>query len=257
MPLEIVGRFLPSIARCPARLARKARFLCTGCAHAALIGAFHKHRPGLLEAYPKDRAKASGPWPSIRSWTNAAICAAALEAIDAEPLLRYRATGGCVGEEAALEYQTWESQLDLPDPEAWIYKATAARTGGSPLALGIPPRCDQVMAVLGALVDRVKNYDTGTNGKPRAAAELLHPKVDPARELLAKVKYAVGCTSGFGDFTYRKPNRRQPSGGALLPAHVKPIPRVTGRKKGTGTFCRNGPSGASHKTCLSPFSAWA
>jgi hypothetical protein len=38
-------------------------------------------------------------------------------------------------------------------------------------------------------------------GLARAAAELLHPKVDPARELLAKVKYAVGCTSGFGDFT--------------------------------------------------------
>ena len=64
-------------------------------------------------------------------------------------------------------------------------------------------------------------------GLARAAAELLHPKVDPARELLAKVKYAVGCTSGFGDFTYRKPNRRQPQGGALLPAHVRPIPRVT------------------------------
>ena len=28
-------------------------------------------------------------------------------------------------------------------------------------------------------------------------------------------------------YTYRKPNRRQPAGGALLPAHVKPIPRVT------------------------------
>ena len=50
---------------------------------------------------------------------------------------------------------------------------------------------------------------------------------NPARELLAKVKYAVGCTSGFGDFTYRKPNRRQPQGGALLPAHVKPILVVT------------------------------
>ena len=62
---------------------------------------------------------------------------------------------------------------------------------------------------------------------PEQAADLLHPKVDPARELLAKVKYAVGCTSGFGDFTYRKPNRRQPHGGALLPAHVKPMPRVT------------------------------
>jgi predicted metal-dependent peptidase len=64
-------------------------------------------------------------------------------------------------------------------------------------------------------------------GLARQAAELLHPKVDPARELLAKVKYAVGCTSGFGEFTYRKLNRRQPVGGAMLPAHVKPIPRVT------------------------------
>ena len=64
-------------------------------------------------------------------------------------------------------------------------------------------------------------------GLAREASNLLHPKVDPARELLAKVKYAVACTSGFGDFTYRKPNRRQPQGGALLPAHVKPVPRVT------------------------------
>jgi hypothetical protein len=166
----------------------------------ALIGAFHKHRPGLLEAYPKDRAKTSGPWPSIRSWTNGAVCAAALEAIDAEPLLRYRAIAGCVGEEASLEYQTWESQLDLPDPEAWLYKATAARTGGSPLALDVPPRCDQVMAVLGALVDRVKNYDTGTNGKPTEArwlaaldcfAEVAKTWLEPAIAAAAGLYFCV------------------------------------------------------------------
>src|SRR4051794_12180798 len=29
---------------------------------------------------------------------------------------------------------------------------------------------------------------------------------------------------------------------------------LRGSKKGTGTFCRNGPKGASHKRCLSPFS---
>ena len=135
----------------------------------ALVGAFHKHKPGLLEAYPKDRAKASGPWPSIRSWTNAAICAAALEAIDAEPLLRYCAVAGCVGDEAALEFQTWEQSLDLPDPEEWILKAKLSRAMPQvPLGpeLHIPPRCDQIMAVLGALVDRVKNYQLGTDGKP-------------------------------------------------------------------------------------------
>ena len=96
-----------------------------------MVGAFHKHKPGLLEAYPKERAKASGPWPSIRSWTNAAICAAALEAIDAEPLLRYRAIAGCVGEEAALEFQTG-SKLDLPDPEEWLLQGELSRAS---------PRC--------------------------------------------------------------------------------------------------------------------
>jgi hypothetical protein len=135
----------------------------------SLIAAFHEHKPGLLEAYPKDRAKASGPWPSVRSWTNAAICAAALEAIDAEPLIRYQAISGCVGEEAMLEFQYWESKLDLPDPEEWILKATLSRAMPQvPLGpeLNVPPRSDQVMAVLGALTDRVKNYDLADNGKP-------------------------------------------------------------------------------------------
>ena len=132
----------------------------------SMIAAFHEHKPGLLEAYPKERAKASGPWPSIRSWTNAAICAAALEAIDAEPLLRYQAIAGCVGEEATLEFQDWESKLDLPSPEDWIAKAISARAAGAPLVLDIPPRSDQVMAVLGALTDRAKNYQLGASGKP-------------------------------------------------------------------------------------------
>ncbi len=80
-----------------------------------------------------------------------------------------------------------------------------------------------------AIEEHEKQHGKGSvpSGLAREATNLLHPKVDPARELLAKVKYAVACTSGFGDFTYRRPNRRQPQGGALLPAHVKPVPRVT------------------------------
>jgi len=132
----------------------------------AMVAAFHKHKPGLLEAYPKERAKASGAWPSMRSWTNGAICAAAMEAIDAEPLLRYRAIAACVGEEAGLEYQNWEVNLDLPDPEVWLAQSMQCRQNGATLTLDIPPRCDQVMAVLGALVDRVKNHQLGPDGKP-------------------------------------------------------------------------------------------
>jgi hypothetical protein len=89
-----------------------------------------------------------------------------MEAIDAEPLLRYRAFAGCVGEEAALEFQTWEQSLDLPDPEVWLSQAETARAAVTALALDVPPRCDQVMAALAALVDRVKNHNLGPNGKP-------------------------------------------------------------------------------------------
>ncbi len=88
--------------------------------YSALVAAFHKHLPGRLEKYPSERSKVSGPWPSIRSWTNGAICMAALAAIDAETTLRYRALAGCVGDDVALEYQSWESNLDLPDPEGWL-----------------------------------------------------------------------------------------------------------------------------------------
>jgi hypothetical protein len=131
-----------------------------------LVAAFHKHKPGLLEAYPKERARVSGPWPSMRSWTNASIAMAALDAIDAEPVLRYRALAGCVGEEAALEYQTWETKLDLPDPEVWLAHAEKVRAGTVPMDLDVPQRCDQIMAVLTGLVDRVKNHSLADDGKP-------------------------------------------------------------------------------------------
>jgi hypothetical protein len=183
----------------------------------ALIAAFHKRKPGLLQAYPKERAKASGAWPSMRSWTNAAICAAAMEAIDAEPLLRYRAIAGCVGEEAALEYQTWEQNLDLPDPEDWLGKAADCRKkgpSGGALALDIPPRCDQVMAALAAVVDRVKNYELAPNGKPTEARWLaavdcfdavakqwLEPAIAAAAGLYFVVPHASVLVKAPADFS--------------------------------------------------------
>jgi hypothetical protein len=182
-----------------------------------LVAAFHKHKPGLLQAYPKERAKASGAWPSMRSWTNAAICAAALEAIDAEPLLRYRAIAGCVGEEAALEFQTWEQNLDLPDPEDWLGKAADCRKkgpSGGALALDIPPRCDQVMAALAAVVDRVKNHALEPNGKPsevrwlaavdcfaEVAKQWIEPAIAAAGPLYFVVPHASVLVKAPADFS--------------------------------------------------------
>lgn len=60
----------------------------------------------------------------------------------------------------------------------------------------------------------------------RMVEEILRPKTDPAREILAKVKFAIAAAAGRGDYTWRRHSRRQPPGGLRLPAHVRPIPRV-------------------------------
>jgi predicted metal-dependent peptidase len=80
-----------------------------------------------------------------------------------------------------------------------------------------------------AIEEQIHSRGKGSvaNALAKQAGELLHPVVDPTRELASRVKYAVDCISGFGGWSYRKPNRRQPAVGALLPAHTKPIPRVT------------------------------
>lgn len=61
----------------------------------------------------------------------------------------------------------------------------------------------------------------------RMAQEILRPKTDPVRELLAKVKFAVNSTHGHGDYTWKKISRRNPNGAVRLPAHIRPVPRVT------------------------------
>lgn len=60
----------------------------------------------------------------------------------------------------------------------------------------------------------------------RFAREILEPEVDPTKELAAKCKHAVTCTTGFGDHTYQRPHRRTQSVGVILPSHIKPLPRV-------------------------------
>ena len=168
------------------------------------------------------RAKAGGPWPSPRSITSACICATAVEAISADVALRYQAISGCVGDDLAHEFRQWEQALDLPDPEAVLAKAMAAIGAGRPVEDGfLPGRADQVLAFLGTLADRVLRHGN-TRQRWEAGMEIL----GLVWKLESKVRFAVSATFGYGDFTYRKPSRRQPPGGALLPRHQRPIPRV-------------------------------
>lgn len=81
-------------------------------------------------------------------------------------------------------------------------------------------------AVAKTMDEHHKNRGTLPAHLQRMVEEILRPKVDPVRELLAKVKFAVNAVPGFGNYTWKKLNRRQASGEVRMPAHVQPIPRV-------------------------------
>ena len=55
---------------------------------------------------------------------------------------------------------------------------------------------------------------------------ILEPKVDPAAEIFASVKYAVNSIHGYGEKTFSKRNPRQPKGSLVMPANRRPIPQV-------------------------------
>lgn len=59
------------------------------------------------------------------------------------------------------------------------------------------------------------------------AKDIINPRVDPKLALLRMVRQAVEMTSGTGDYSYRRPNRRNPSREVLRPSAVQPIPRIT------------------------------
>lgn len=73
----------------------------------------------------------------------------------------------------------------------------------------------------------------------RYAQNMLKPKHDPCRELEAVVKHSIDATYGFGNHTWRKLNRRIPAGCGPLPAHIKPIPRVTVLVDTSGSMDQN------------------
>ena len=71
---------------------------------------------GTSDTAAVDPQKASGAWPSPRSWTNAMAAMEQLHDADDEAL--YLVAKGCVGEGAARSYLAWLASADLYDPEA-------------------------------------------------------------------------------------------------------------------------------------------
>jgi predicted metal-dependent peptidase len=63
-------------------------------------------------------------------------------------------------------------------------------------------------------------------GLIREARKILHPTVDPVARIESLLRHSLDCTYGYGLFTYRRPSRRQPPGGAIQPVHRKPVPSL-------------------------------
>ena len=141
----------------------------------ALVAGFVAARPHLLLAVPDDPVKASGAWPSPRSWDLAArLLGLALRA-GAGREVELTLVAGAVGEGAAGEFFTWRQTLDLPDPESLL---------AEPEKFRLPERSDQQYAVLAAVVSAVLQQPTRERWD--AGWRILHTATTTgARDLVA------------------------------------------------------------------------
>lgn len=136
-----------------------------------VLAAFISARPGLLLGVPQSTG-ASRAWPSPRSWELAARLWAAASAAGVSDEAHATLVAGCVGEGPALEWLSFLSDLDLPDPEALL---------ADPASFELPKRGDLALAVLSAVAAAVVERTTGERWEAawqiveRAAAS--HPDV--------------------------------------------------------------------------------
>lgn len=148
-----------------------------------LVAAFANARPAAILQMPDAAAMRSKPFPTFRSWTQAERLLAACKALgygvgDTTGALPHdvllKCIAGCVGDGAALEFLTYTSELDLPDPEALL---------SDPSSMRLPERGDRAFAVLTAVVSVVL-----ANNTPKrwyAAWAVLNKAVDAERSDVA------------------------------------------------------------------------
>lgn len=124
-----------------------------GCLWGDLLCQFEDRFPELFgeQAFPKEAAAASMPYPSDRSWTNAGRLLAAADSVGADSEVRAKLVTGCVGEAAAQQFLRWLVSLELPDPEDLL---------AAPHTLKLPHRFDLSRAIITSVVGRVKANPT-------------------------------------------------------------------------------------------------
>ncbi|MCA1840607.1 MAG: AAA family ATPase [Actinomycetota bacterium] len=116
-----------------------------------LVAAFVSVRPTLACAPPQDSATAGRGWPSPRTWEMAAQLWTAATEAEASDEARYALMIGAVGDGAGIEFMTWASEMDLPDPEAVLL---------DPSSFTLPERGDRAYAALVAIASAVASRST-------------------------------------------------------------------------------------------------
>lgn len=116
------------------------------------VAAFLTSRPELALAVPGDLAAAGRAWPSPRSWDMAARLLAASEAADVDEQMTSALVRGCVGPGAGVEFLTWLTEADLPDPEEALAR---------PEAFVLPERGDRAYAALSSVAAAVAADPSG------------------------------------------------------------------------------------------------
>src|SRR5579871_4675116 len=111
-----------------------------------LVAAFLHVRPALACAPPTDAAAAGRGWPSPRTWEMAARLQAAAGASGAGHEARSALIRGAVGDGAGVEFLSWLTEMDLPDPEQVL---------ADPAAFRLPDRGDRAYAALAAVAAAV------------------------------------------------------------------------------------------------------
>jgi len=155
-----------------------------------LLAMFIERKPDLLEAFPNDLAQASAPWPSPRSWTNVGKLRAAAESVEANKETQFKLTAGCVGQGAALEFDKWLDEQNLPDPE-WLLS--------HPDRLALPRRGDMAIAILSSVFGRVRANNTPQRWE--ALGDLIEVGYGQNQEVI---------TAGLGDYWKIKPQGHLP-----------------------------------------------
>lgn len=121
---------------------------------ASLVGGFLMARPELHLVLPRNIEAGGRAWPSPRSWSMAIRLAATATALEEDPAVVSLLIAGSVGEPAALEFMTWMTALDLPDPREVL---------AAPTTHALPERADQVFAVLSSVLHEVRAEPTTEN----------------------------------------------------------------------------------------------